>query len=149
MHVVIPKPLEAFVRRGVEEGRYATEVDVIADALRLMQARDEVAAMKRKRLRNALARGYEDVAAGRVIEPDPFGALTPHLAPVRATDRASPSLATHRSVQVDTRYRTAGQPFDAHQAMATASASISPIRRRPIFVRRSVSSRRNSGSSGL
>jgi len=98
MHVVIPKPLEAFVRRKVEEGRYATEVDVIADALRLMQARDEVAAMKHERLRNALARGYEDVAAGRVIEPDPFGALTPHLAPVRATDRCI-AIAGNTSVR--------------------------------------------------
>jgi len=33
-----------------------------------MQVRDEVAAVKRERLNDALDRGYEDVAAGRVIE---------------------------------------------------------------------------------
>ena len=33
-----------------------------------MQVRDEVVAMKRDRLRDALDRGYEDVAAGRLIE---------------------------------------------------------------------------------
>ena len=33
-----------------------------------MQLRDDVAALKRDRLREALDRGYEDVAAGRVIE---------------------------------------------------------------------------------
>lgn len=68
MDIAIPKSLEALVRRKVEEGHYSTEAEVVADALRLMQVRDEVAAMKRERLRDALERGYEDIAAGRVIE---------------------------------------------------------------------------------
>jgi antitoxin ParD1/3/4 len=68
MEIAIPKSLEALVRRKVEEGRYSTEAEVVADALRLMQVRDEVATVKRDRLRDALDRGYEDVAAGRVIE---------------------------------------------------------------------------------
>jgi Arc/MetJ-type ribon-helix-helix transcriptional regulator len=68
MDVAIPKSLEALVRRKVEEGHDSTEAEVIADALRLMQVRDEVATMKRERLRDALERGYEDIAAGRVIE---------------------------------------------------------------------------------
>lgn len=33
-----------------------------------MQVRDEVAASKRDRLKDALNRGYEDIAAGRLIE---------------------------------------------------------------------------------
>ena len=68
MDIAIPKSLEAFVRRKVEEGHYSTEAEVVADALRLMQIRDEVAAIKRERLKDALNRGYEDAAAGRVIE---------------------------------------------------------------------------------
>lgn len=68
MDITIPKSLEALVRRKVDEGHYSTEEEVVADALRLMQLRDELAAVKRERLRDALARGYEDVAAGRVIE---------------------------------------------------------------------------------
>jgi putative addiction module CopG family antidote len=67
MEIAIPKSLEALVRRKVEEGHYSTEEEVVADALRLMQVRDDVVAMKRDRLRDALDRGYEDVAAGRVI----------------------------------------------------------------------------------
>ena len=43
----IPKSLEALVRRKVEEGHYSTEAEVVADALRLMQARDKVAEIKR------------------------------------------------------------------------------------------------------
>jgi putative addiction module CopG family antidote len=68
MEVAIPKSLEALVRRKVEEGHYSTEEEVVADALRLMQVRDEVVAVKRARLKDALDRGYEDAAAGRVIE---------------------------------------------------------------------------------
>jgi hypothetical protein len=40
---------------------------VVADALRLMQARDEVTAIKRARLQDAIDRGYDDIAAGKVI----------------------------------------------------------------------------------
>ena len=68
MEVAIPKSLEALVRRKVEEGHYSTEDEVVADALRLMQARDEVVAIKRARLKDAVDRGYEDAAAGRVIQ---------------------------------------------------------------------------------
>jgi putative addiction module CopG family antidote len=67
MHITIPKSLEALVRRKVDEGHYSTEDEVVADALRLMQARDEVARIKRVRLQDAVDRGYDDIAAGRVI----------------------------------------------------------------------------------
>ena len=67
MNVTIPKSLEALVREKVEEGQYSTEEEVVADALRLMQARDEIAQLKRARLKDAIDRGYEDVATGRVI----------------------------------------------------------------------------------
>ena len=67
MEITIPKSLEALVRRKVEDGHYSTEDEVVADALRLMQARDEVAEIKRARLKDAIDRGYEDAANGKVI----------------------------------------------------------------------------------
>ena len=67
MDVTIPKSLEALVRRKVDEGHYSTEDEVVADALRLMQARDEAARIRRARLQDAIERGYDDVGAGRVI----------------------------------------------------------------------------------
>ncbi len=67
MNVTIPKSLEKLVRQKVDEGHYSTEDEVVADALRLMQARDEAAEIKRARLQDAIDRGYEDVAAGKVI----------------------------------------------------------------------------------
>jgi len=66
MDITIPKSLEALVRRKVDEGHYSTEDEVVADALRLMQARDDVA-IKRGRLMDAIERGYQDAAAGKVI----------------------------------------------------------------------------------
>ena len=59
MDITIPKSLEALVRRKVDEGHYSTEDEVVADALRLMQARDEVAEIKRARLRDAIERATE------------------------------------------------------------------------------------------
>ena len=67
MNLTIPKSLEALVREKVAKGHYSTEEEVVADALRLMQARDEVDQIKRARLKDAIDRGYEDVSAGRVI----------------------------------------------------------------------------------
>jgi putative addiction module CopG family antidote len=56
------------VRRKVDEGHYSTLDEVVADALRLMQARDDVAKIRRARLRDAIERGYEDAAASRVMQ---------------------------------------------------------------------------------
>jgi putative addiction module CopG family antidote len=66
MEITIPKSLEALVRRKVEEGHYSTEDEVVAVALRLMQARNEVAEIRRAR-KDAIDRGYEDAATGKVI----------------------------------------------------------------------------------
>lgn len=67
MNVTIPKSLEDLIRQKVEEGRYSTEDEVVVDALRLIQARDEMAQIKRARLQDAIDHAYEDVAAGKVI----------------------------------------------------------------------------------
>jgi len=67
MNVTIPSSLEQLIRQKVEDGLYSTEDEVVADALRLLQARDEIAEIKRARLQDAIDRGFHDVAAGRVI----------------------------------------------------------------------------------
>jgi len=62
-----PEELGGLVRRKVDEGHYSTEDEVVADALRLMQARDELAEIKKTRLKDAIDRGYEDATTGKVI----------------------------------------------------------------------------------
>jgi antitoxin ParD1/3/4 len=70
MDITIPKSLEALVRQKVDEGSYSTEDEVVGDALRLMQARDEVTKIRRSRLQDAIERGFADIAAGRVTRLD-------------------------------------------------------------------------------
>lgn len=67
MNVTIPKSLEKLVREKIAEGRYSTEDEVVADALRQMLMRDEIAQLKRARLKDAIDLGYEDVSGGRII----------------------------------------------------------------------------------
>lgn len=70
MKVPFPKSLDPLVRREVEEDHCGTEAETVPHPPRLAPVHEEVAAVKREQLRNAIARGYEDVAAGRVIELD-------------------------------------------------------------------------------
>ena len=60
----------SLVHQKVGEGQYSTEDEVVADALRLMRARDEAAGIRRARLNDAIERGHDDLAAGRVITLD-------------------------------------------------------------------------------
>jgi Arc/MetJ-type ribon-helix-helix transcriptional regulator len=70
MDVTIPKSLEAMVRCKVDESLYSTEEEVVGDALRLMQARDEATQIRRARLQDlVLATNQENVRSLRL----PFG----------------------------------------------------------------------------
>ena len=51
----------------VDDGYYSTKEEVVADALHLMQARDEAARIGGARLKDAIERGYEDVVRGRIV----------------------------------------------------------------------------------
>ena len=68
MHVSLTPKLEELVRQKVESGLYNNASEVIREALRIMSEHDEVYQLKLKQLRDALAAGEADVAAGRVTE---------------------------------------------------------------------------------
>ena len=89
MEITIPKSLEALVRRKVEDGHYSTEDEVVADALRLMQARDEVAEIRRARLKDAIDRGYEDAATGKVIRLESDDQIDAFFADLRGAASSS------------------------------------------------------------
>jgi len=59
-----PKELEAYVDAKVESGEYGDASEVVCDALRLLM-KDE--SEKLQWLRNAIAVGEADIAAGRTI----------------------------------------------------------------------------------
>ncbi len=66
MQVSLTPKLEKLLRAKVESGLYENESEVVRDALRLMEAHDEVQGLKLERLRQALRRGEADIDAGRV-----------------------------------------------------------------------------------
>ena len=70
MNVSLPPELEARVRQRVETGMYGSASEVIREALRLFEAYEEVRAAKLESLRLDIARGLDDVKAGRVSEID-------------------------------------------------------------------------------
>lgn len=62
--------LESMVREKVESGRYASAEEVVQDALRLMQARDDAAASQLDALRQEIAEGLADLDAGHTVDAD-------------------------------------------------------------------------------
>lgn len=70
MNVSLPPELEARVRQRVETGMYGSASEVIREALRLFEAYEEIKATKLESLRVDIARGLDDVKAGRVSEID-------------------------------------------------------------------------------
>ena len=66
-NVSLPRRLEDFVDAKVASGEYAHASDVVCDGLRLLMERD---AAKLEWLRQAIAKGSADVAAGRVVSAE-------------------------------------------------------------------------------
>jgi antitoxin ParD1/3/4 len=67
VHVSLTPKLEDLVREKVDSGLYNNASEVIREALRLMQEHDAIRRLKLERLREELARGEADLAAGRSL----------------------------------------------------------------------------------
>jgi len=65
MHISLTPKLEELVREKVESGLYNNASEVVREALRLMQEQDAIRRLKLERLRDELAKGEADLAAGR------------------------------------------------------------------------------------
>ena len=66
MNVSLTPELERLVNRKVEDGRYASASEVVREALRLLEERDEVRTAKIEALREKVARGLESLDAGDI-----------------------------------------------------------------------------------
>ena len=67
MHISLTSRLEKMVREKVASGQYNNASEVVREALRLMGEFEEVRRRKLERLRDELARGEADLAAGRFV----------------------------------------------------------------------------------
>ena len=68
VNVSLPPELENRVRQHVESGRYSSASEVIREALRLFEAYQGVQTATLASLKDDIAQGVADIAAGRVRE---------------------------------------------------------------------------------
>lgn len=66
MTVAIPSELDAFVRQALASGRYRSETELVADALRLLRNRDR----KWDALREDIQAGLQDLDEGGAVPLD-------------------------------------------------------------------------------
>ena len=67
MHISLTPRLERMIKEKVASGQYNNASEVVREALRLMGEFEEVRRRKLERLREELARGEADLAAGRFV----------------------------------------------------------------------------------
>jgi antitoxin ParD1/3/4 len=66
MNVHVTDELERLVQSKVQSGRYNSASEVVREALRLLEERDELRAIRKNELRKRIAEGLDAVKAGRV-----------------------------------------------------------------------------------
>ena len=65
MNISLTPELEEFVREKVETGRYLSASEVVREALRVLEERDQVRQLQLKQLRDDIGEGLADLDAGR------------------------------------------------------------------------------------
>lgn len=89
LNVSLPPQLEELVRRRVESGRYESASEVVREALRLLDEREQDSHARLAVTRKAIAQGLSDVAQGRTQELD----VDAFLMARRQADRPPPTVA--------------------------------------------------------
>jgi antitoxin ParD1/3/4 len=72
MNVSLTPELEQLVHRKVQTGRYTSASEVVREALRLMEERDEAHALYKDDSRQKIAAGMAALRAGRGADGDAF-----------------------------------------------------------------------------
>lgn len=68
MHVSLTPELDQYVLGKVETGRYNSASEVVREALRIMQERDEVRSIQLTEMRNKIQEGVHALEAGDSVE---------------------------------------------------------------------------------
>jgi antitoxin ParD1/3/4 len=81
MNVSLTPELEQLVHLKVQTGRYTSASEVVREALRLMEERDQVQALHKDEIRKKIAAGVASLRAGKSVDGDAFmAALDAELA---------------------------------------------------------------------
>ncbi len=93
MNISLTPELEMLVAEKVKSGMYSTASEVVREALRLLQERDEFRKWKLEQLRKEVQIGLDQVERGEVVEFDPADLLK------RARTRSGAQLSRDASAQ--------------------------------------------------
>ena len=76
MNVSLTPQLESLIRRKIESGMYGSPSEVVREALRLLQERDDARRVQLKRLRDHVSVGLEQLRRGESVDgPAAFAAI--------------------------------------------------------------------------
>lgn len=70
MNVDLTPELEQLVRSKVESGRYNSASEVVREALRLLEQRDEVFTVRRDEIRTKIDEGWHSAKRGEMVDGD-------------------------------------------------------------------------------
>src|SRR5579859_2635980 len=99
MNVNLTPELEQMVHSKVKTGRYNSASEVVREALRLMDERDQIKAIQKEELRKKIAAGLKSLDEGRGVDGESvFARLEAELdEEIRAEDeRAAREQGAHR-----------------------------------------------------
>jgi antitoxin ParD1/3/4 len=68
MNVNLTPELENLVHNKVKTGRYNSASEVVREALRLMEERDQMKSLHKEEIRSKIAAGLESAKAGRLVD---------------------------------------------------------------------------------
>jgi len=72
MNVSLTPELEQLVHLKVQTGRYTSASEVVREALRLMEERDQLQALHKDALRRKIAAGMASLRAGKGVDGEAF-----------------------------------------------------------------------------
>ena len=72
MNVHLTPELEQMVQAKVRTGRYNSASEVVREALRLMEDRDQIKAIQKEEIRKKIAAGMESLRQGEGIDGEAF-----------------------------------------------------------------------------
>lgn len=70
MNIDLTPEFERLVQNKVKSGQYSSTNDVVLDALRLLEQRDEVFAFPKEQLRTQIEEGWRAAQAGNLADGD-------------------------------------------------------------------------------
>ena len=68
MNVNLTPELEKLVQKKVKTGRYNSASEVVREALRLLEERDHIMALRREELRKKIAEGLDSLRRGEGVD---------------------------------------------------------------------------------